>query len=120
MRALQGERNPVSAFGIEAIPHPRLSSDIAGRGFVGLKLLSQVANEDAKILGLLGGWGFPHNPQQCAVRHHTLGMPRKVSQNVKLFRGEPYFAAFDLDAVGLNINMEMTNVDHIRLGWLCC
>src|SRR6266851_7609209 len=108
------------AFRIEAISDPRFSGDVARRGFVRLKLFSQVAYEDAKIFRLLGAVVAPDGRQQRAVRYHALGMPRKVVQNVKFLRRQPYVAAFDLDAVGLRIYAEVTNFDHVRFERLCC
>src|ERR1700732_4892833 len=108
------------AFRIEAIPDPRFSGYVARRGFVRLKLFSQVAYEDAKIFRLLCTVVAPNSRQQCAVRYHALGMPRKVAKNVKFLRRQPYVAAFDLDVVGLRIYAEVTNFDHVRFERLCC
>src|SRR6266446_7989197 len=71
---------------LEAIPDPGLGENVLRSCRVRLDLLSQLADENAQVLGLLDIVAPPNRRQQRTVRENFPSMTGQMDHQIKLFR----------------------------------
>src|SRR5215469_11542918 len=96
----------------EAISHPRLGHDVARRRGVRLKLLAQLADEDAEIFHLFGALPPPDSSQQGTVMEDFPRTPRQVDEKIELLGSEANLAAAHSHPTSCRVDAEVSDFDH--------
>src|SRR5215472_15296881 len=107
-----------SLAGFEPVPDPGFGDDVTRRGGIGLEFLAELADEDSKILDLLGALSAPDCAEKSAVVDDFSGPPRQVDEELEFLRCETNLAAADCDFVGGGVDAEVSDLDNgVSLGF---
>ena len=90
-RQVRKEIKSIAAGGLETIPNPGLSDDIAW-SLRRVDLLPQLSHQHSQMFRLLQAVRSPDGKQQGAMRDHTAGAPGQVEQKLEFLGRKPDFA----------------------------
>src|ERR1700674_271544 len=100
----------------DAIPDSRLRQHHPRVVGAYLDLLPQVADIDAKILGVRGMRRAPHGGEDLLVGHHHAGVPGEKRQQLGLLGRELDLLAGASHAMAHAVDLDVADLHHRRLG----
>ena len=96
------------AFNQEAVANPRFCQDVPGPCRIEFELLTQLADEDAKMLLLPAAIDSQDGFENRTMRDDPPRVRREDGQQLEFFRSEPDFRPCTVNAVSVEIDGEVT------------